>query len=142
MSAWLRSAPTQKKHDVIIKPEMKEAVFRQGSDYSFVPHEVFYENYRPLVENCLTKSEILIATAIDEPDQIFGCTVYRYVGEVTVVSFCYVKHTFRRMGLARAMIEKIKMGPIAATHCAPWLSQSFKRNKIIFNPFLDFKFAK
>jgi hypothetical protein len=127
LSAWLKSL---KKHNF----------------YAMMPMQTYFENYRPHVKNIVSNSEILLATATDDPNHIYGFLVYRFFGDVPILSYCYVKSAFRRFNLARTLISTvlarqpggIDQGAII-THCFPWLEDVCKKNNLIYNPFFDLK---
>lgn len=76
------------------------------------PNSIVYDNHRPLIETCLKdpRVETLVATS-DDSDQILGYLCH----QGTRMHYIYVKHVFRRMGVAKAIVAAAK-NPHTVTH--------------------------
>ncbi len=126
LSAWINGAKNN---------DMFKAVAAQS----------YFENYRPFVRKVLGASQILFACNPDDSNHIYGFTVFRRVGDVVIISCVYVKATFRKMHVARRMIEELTRDtahPEARafiTHTTWFLSDVLKKHGLVYNPFLDLK---
>lgn len=68
----------------------------------FVRDAEYFVDQRQLVIDLLRTSETLVACSPDEADHIFGYIVF---GPGPVVSWVYVKSSYRRIGLADVLLE-------------------------------------
>lgn len=57
------------------------------------------------MERAFARANVTIACDGDDPDQLFGFVVHELVA---MVHWVYVKAPFRRMGIARKMLEPIE----------------------------------
>lgn len=138
------AAPTDGERHLILNSWLKS--FKRNEMVGQMFTETYFENYRPLVQIIIKASKTLFACNPEDPNQLYGFVVYRQLDDVTIISCVYVKHTFRKMGVARRLVEHITRNaedPRARafiTHAMWWFEETIKRNGLIYNPFLDLKF--
>lgn len=142
LSAWLRSLRVSRPGIFEFTPPQCTSPKRIPVDSGFfaahMPHDLYYERFRPIIENRIyPKSNILIAYNPEDKDQIYGFAAYRHHTNVTVFSFCYVKQPFRKFGVGRQLFEIARSKTNVSTYHAPWLSKLFKKEGIVFDPFFD-----
>lgn len=138
MNSWLKDLQEYKTGEYVSTHSQKRLIIKQGFFGSFMPHDLFYKRFRPIVERTFDKSEIIVACNPEHKDQIYGYIVSRKLSpELTVISFCYVKLPFRRMGIARNLFETVKSNTNVTTVYVPWLDKIYKKQGIIFDPFFD-----
>lgn len=138
LSSWLRALKKKRVGEFENTATGKRVIIEQGYFAAFMPHDLFFHRFRPLIESKIYPvSNILIAYNIADPDQICGYIAYRFIGKMSVMSFCYVKKDFRCMGIARSLFETAKSKTNVTTYHVPWLDSFFKREGIIFDPFFD-----
>ena len=71
----------------------------------------YFTAHHAIVEAILHRGKLVIATALGDENTILGYAVY----EPGVLHFCYVKASFRKHGVGRALVQAC--GPIACyTH--------------------------
>jgi GNAT superfamily N-acetyltransferase len=74
---------------------------RDVGDHASMSNAVYFAGYR---NECVAKLEtgnVTVACSSEDPDQIYGWLAW--TGRV--IHYVYVKHPYRRFGLARAMVE-------------------------------------
>lgn len=141
LSSWLKGIRQKRSGEFENCVTKKKTVIEQGHFATFMPHDLYFERFRPLIEHKLyPKSSIVIAYNPDFEDQIYGYIAYRNIGNLSVISFCYVKQPFRKVGIARSLFEVAKGKSTVSTYFAPWLAKAFRKEGIIFDPFFDFEF--
>lgn len=139
-STWLKSCWQIRKTECQLVGEGKLALIRQGAYTAFIPHDIYYREYRKFVEKVMSVSQVTVACMKDDPSQVLGYMVHRMLGDVPVISFAYVKQPYRGMGIAKLMASQFIGNETAIiTHIQPWLSQNFKKHRLIYNPFIDLK---
>lgn len=65
--------------------------------------DTFYSNHKKIIERILKRGTVIVAQSISDPDVTVGYLVFE---KPDVIHFVYVKHAFRRFGIAREMFEK------------------------------------
>jgi ribosomal protein S18 acetylase RimI-like enzyme len=119
--------------------------FREGSSWADkIPAQVYFSNHKKVVSKLLSESGIVIAANPECPDQIFGYGVYQpTTGHVTVLHYIYVKHSYRKLGIAADILRMISQLsshdtalPMAATHITGnWDALKNKWN-LFYNPYV------
>src|SRR5271165_681887 len=76
--------------------------FRYSSSFAKeIDNETYYKFHQQVIERILSRSpSIYIACDQLHPDTVFGYIVY----EGPVLHFAYVKKSFRKLGIARALL--------------------------------------
>lgn len=110
-----------------------------------VGSETYFAEHRKLIGELTARSAILIACAPDFPDQIYGYVVFEaFNGPALVLHYVYVKRTYRRFGIASALVAKAREVvqhrddlPVGATHVTRlWHDHLRDRWGMWFNPYL------
>jgi GNAT superfamily N-acetyltransferase len=112
-----------------------------------MPRQRYYEAYRPHVMSIIKESKIAFAVSKTDPDHLYGFIVYRLVGGAPIISFVYVKHLLRKLGIGGALItfalDQGTMIPRSGfcTHIFKWLDEKLKKYNLVYDPFLDLKLS-
>ena len=80
---------------------------------------VFFENYKKIVSDIINRSMITMVCSPDDDNHLFGYVVFEYLpGNNLLVHYLYVKHTYRKNGIAKFLLEKIRksQNPILTSH--------------------------
>lgn len=80
--------------------------FRKGTLSANVDNSIYYTNHHSLVERILSKSKTIICCNSDDPSIIYGYVTYQEVDGQFVLHFVYVKHIYRKLGLARQLLAE------------------------------------
>ncbi len=96
LSSWLRSYA---------------AKGRDSRDYGD-RHSQFCDDYAPVVRSLLARSSVVVAGLRDTPDIIAGWMAF----EGETLHYILTKPNFRRLGVARSMLEDFASLPVAYTH--------------------------
>lgn len=115
--------------------------YRSSVWVSGIPSEIYYPVHGNKVDALLSQSQVLIARYQKDPDQVYGWIAGRQYLEHLIVHYCYVKSTFRKLGIGRQLLNKlIHYAPlyekIIATHRTwshAWLDSQLS---IEYNPYL------
>ena len=138
LAAWLRGLREERTGDFTNIATGKRTLIRQGSFGAFMPHDLYYKRFRPLIENRIyPKSTVIIAHNLEDTNQILGYIAFRNLGDVAVLSFCYVKQPFRGLKIATRLLQVARGKTTVATFHVPWLQKVFKKEGIIYDPFFD-----
>lgn len=82
--------------------------FRSGLLPREVDNTIYFTEHHKVVEKLLKCSTTLIATSPDDPATIYGYVVYQHIDGILTLHYCYVKHTFRGMGVLRQLLKSIE----------------------------------
>lgn len=94
-----------------------------------ITDEVFYRWHKLVVSRILQRpgTQLLVATPEGEPDTILGYLVMEQQ-DVQVLHFAYVKTSFRRFGIARALVKSAGIAPGAEfTHWTRDMEWAFEK---------------
>jgi hypothetical protein len=97
---------------------------------------IFKANYQKIIEHLLHKKEsiIKIACLLEDPDVILGYAILEAdVGYGTFLHWVYVKHLWRKIGIARDLLKGFSIKHV--THFTN-KTECFKPARFKFNPFL------
>jgi len=101
-------------------------------------NDIFFTNHKEIVKKLLDSSEVLLAVNPEDPDQIYGFAVIEKSPRVSIIHYVYVKYNFRKLGLARDLVETLE--PMAykvkfVTH-VPRDIAILKKFNLVFNPYI------
>jgi GNAT superfamily N-acetyltransferase len=85
----------------------------------------------------LERSQAFMACNPENEDQLFGYIIYRFKGDLPIVSYLYVKQAFRRFGIGRILLDSVSPTAKMITHIMPKYEQWLKNQSCVFNPFLE-----
>lgn len=83
---------------------------------TLVEPDAYYRDYRKLIERALSRSRVLVACQPDDDDAIIGWTVVEPRNDRMLVHYVYVKHPFRRFGVAKTLLAPLIDKPATYTH--------------------------
>lgn len=113
--------------------------FRDASLVSGISNTVYYSRFHDLIENLLNDplTAVVVACSPDDPEQIFGYCVATIADTGNVLHWVYIKHPFRKFGIARDMVGKVS--PVVHTTKA---RPSAALGNSVYDPFALLKFYK
>ena len=105
---------------------------------------VYYEGHHPVVRKILKRAKVTVACDPSHPSQIYGYIVHEMVEDIPVIHYCYVKHTFRNMGIASNLINSVKESDQAGvfTHHTKNAERIAPKHNLIHHPYLAFNDVK
>ena len=104
---------------------------RRSPVYTFLPNRVFFKHLEPQLWKLIASGEMAVACAADEPEHILGWAC----GGAGFLHYAYVKRPYRRLGVAKRMVEALRLTePVRMTF---WVrtSESFG-SRLRFKPSL------
>lgn len=125
---------------------------RRARNAAQVPNDIYYTQHHKLVEDILarptTRTYVITPTALGESDTICGYAVVEALPNapaVHVVHYVYVKETFRRLGLAKQLLQHAGIPATRAenalaltfvTHLTSHAEPATIKYGLVFNPYL------
>lgn len=133
--------------------------YRESHSVDSIPNRVYYWYHHKILEQLLARSAVVVLCNEEDPDQILAwACVEKLVDKVLVIHYLYVKHAFRKQGLARRLMgflfDKEKPSAMFVTHwtrAAAGIEYHFKRQlkvetfhlpseqgplPVVYNPYL------
>lgn len=112
--------------------------YRKGGRSPRVESAVFWDEHRRLLGKLLSRSTVLVACSGEDPAQLFGWLAFERLGAVCVVHYCYTQRVFRRLGVAKKLLEVASSGSggLAHTHETDAGAPFAKAWRSVYNPYL------
>jgi len=114
--------------------------YRSQKIYQAVPNQLFYIEMSKVIDNLLTRAEVLMITPSDNTDQFIGFICYETIGNNVILHYIYVKHLFRKMGIASDIVKDVipylSSKPVLYSHVSRIPEATLDKYKLIFNPFI------
>lgn len=103
-------APTSEDTSFIFNSWLKS--YRSSAFAKDQCNEVFFGNYKKIVESILDRSMITVVCNPEDDNHMYGYIVFEYLpANNLLVHYLYVKHTYRKNNIAKKLIEKIRQSP-------------------------------
>lgn len=102
---------------------------------------IYFENHHKIIEELLKICKVSIICSSQDESQIFGYMVSQKIEEVNVVHYIYIKEPYRKLGLAKHVLNYNNIKLTEAffyTHKTKLASVLDKKYKLIYNPYLSF----
>lgn len=104
----------------------------------------YFRYYKKVLDAILMSNKILIACNPDDAGQVYGYIVYNEDAHkelgVTVLHYVYVKYTFRKLGIARYLLNQIEdnlgTGLIVCTFSNRVFDRTHKKYNLTYDPAL------
>jgi GNAT superfamily N-acetyltransferase len=82
-----------------------------------IPTQFYFEGQAGVIKRLIDRSAVSVACSPEDPDQIFGWICMEEPDNSDpVLHYVHVKHVFRRMGVAKALLAHLLTRPIFYTH--------------------------
>jgi GNAT superfamily N-acetyltransferase len=107
--------------------------YRQSRFADRVPASVYFAAHHQVVERLLARSRVLVATPAGDDSTVLGYSVV----EGATVHFVYIKLAFRKLGIARRLLDGVDVPHCSASHVTKDAEEAMRRWPcIVYNPYL------
>lgn len=114
--------------------------YRFGDLAKHCDNSVYFAEQHKLIETLLKRCKTLVACGDKDAGEIYGYIVYEQVEGLLVIHYCYVKHTFRSMGMARELMVEAghKRSESAAlfTHYTDIMKKLADKLNLVYHPYI------
>lgn len=111
-----------------------------GTGFKQSSSSVYWDHHPALVKRALARSRVDVACLPDDEESILGWIVYQlpqFEEGFSTVQYVYVKHPFRRFGIAKKLLEIIpNQERVIYTQRTPVLESMSIPSSWVFNPYL------
>ncbi len=105
-------------------------------------NRTYYFYHHRVLEELLPRSTVLVAVSPEDPDAIYGWCCAEVVDTAVVIHYVYVKESYRRLGVARALVKTLldaERPPLVLyTHQTKASREVAPRYRWVFDPYLLF----
>lgn len=115
--------------------------FRTAPCSISIHNNIYYSEHHKLIERILRSFDVIIAADKEDPTHIYGFIVAGKVQDITTIHYLYVKHTFRRLGIAKALLAHFEIPnnePFFYTHETSVGKVLGKKYLGVYHPYLAF----
>ena len=70
-------------------------------------NDTFFHHHKQVIEKILEKPDVHTIMIVEDTDldHIYGYAVVENLGEAHIIHYVYVKHAYRKLGLAKTLLE-------------------------------------
>jgi ribosomal protein S18 acetylase RimI-like enzyme len=141
--------PKQDKLPILLRPANKDDVgfifnswlksFRGSAHAAPISNEIYYSEHHKVIERILQYYDVVIACNEQDPSQIYGFICAGNTDSIFTLHYVYIKHTFRRMGIANALLNSFEHSEEYAaiyTHNSKSAAHLAKKYNFIYHPYV------
>lgn len=110
--------------------------YRNSIASRHITKTVYFEEHHKRIEVVAARSCVIIAHDKDDPNQIFGWICVE-PGNVPIIHYVYVKHPYRKLGIARSLLAEVPCDVYIFTHDST-AARTLKPGGV-YNPYLFYK---
>lgn len=114
--------------------------FRTSFFARSVVNSIYFTEQHKVIENCLKTSECIVACNPDYPSQVYGWICAEKIDGIFCLHYLYVKHDFRKLGIARILFNAFEHGEGAGifTHYTKSCERLSIKLNLIYHPYILF----
>jgi GNAT superfamily N-acetyltransferase len=105
---------------------------------------IYFSEHHKVIERVLQHHGVIIACNPEDPSQIYGFLCAGYVDGILVLHYAYVKQPFRKLGIAKALLNCLEQpddSAILYTHQTRVAQTVAPRYNMIYHPYLAYDLA-
>ncbi len=119
-SSWLKSF----RHSPFAKP---------------MTNTVYFEAHHAVIDDLINRSQLVIACNPEDQTQIYGYIVAEVINGIFTVHYTYVKHTYRKLGIANLLLSAFDRDPsllACYTHHTYFAERIANSKNLLYHPYL------
>lgn len=109
---------------------------QENEDSKRMKKSTYFKIYKQILDSVLVKANILVACNPDDEAQVYGYLVYNRL-DLLVVHYIYVKYTYRKLGIARAMLKHLEPEVPDKQFICTFANRVYDRKKQHYNVIYD-----
>ena len=138
-----------KQLPILLRPANKDDIgflfnswlksYRNAKAVKEIPNEIYFSEHHKVIERILKNYDVVIACNEEDRSQIYGFICAGYTDSVFTLHYLYVKHTFRNMGIAKALLNSYNHATDFAaiyTHQTRTAERLAERYNLIYHPYV------
>lgn len=102
-----------------------------------VPNTIYFTNHHKILQRLIKRSTVYVACDPKDSSQIYGYIVAEYIDGTFVLHFIYVKQSFRKLGVGRALFNNFKHDGTASccSHLTKFGERMLLKYNMIYHPY-------
>jgi GNAT superfamily N-acetyltransferase len=119
--------------------------FKGSPKYKHVENTIFYQNHHKIVQQCILRSQVLLACDENDLSQILGYIVADRIDDILTVHYVYVKQAFRGLGIASMLLKEVGYDKKIATiytHATEFGLKLCRNTNFVFHPYIVLDYFK
>lgn len=100
---------------------------------------IYYENHHKLIQKIAMRATVYVACDKNDPTNIYGFMAGEYIEGILVIHYVYIKHSFRRLGIAKELFNSFNHDTSSAscyTHFTRAIERIAERYNMVYHPYL------
>jgi GNAT superfamily N-acetyltransferase len=85
--------------------------FRHSYFAKVISNTIYYEEQHKILEALIKASKVIVACDEKDTSQIYGYAVGDEIDNFLIIHYVYVKHSFRNMGIGKALLNVFDHSP-------------------------------
>ena len=113
--------------------------FRSSTFAKQISNTIYYHDHHIVIEKLLKNNDVIIACSKSDPNQLYGFICAGQTDGIFTLHYIYVKHPFRRMGIAKALFNAFEHDPSHAsiyTHRTKAAEKLQDRYNMVHHPYI------
>ncbi len=116
--------------------------YRHSHFARLIDNTVYYAEHHKIIERLVKECKTIVACNENDPTQLYGYINGGKIDGFLVINYWYVKHSFRNMGIGRALLNTFDHDPsIAAiyTQRTRIMDRLAPKFNMVFHPYVLFQ---
>lgn len=113
--------------------------YRDSRFASSITTTIYYTEHHKVVERLLKTCDVFVACNPQDQLELYGYICAEKVDGILVIHYVYTKHTYRRLGIGKALLNQFEHDPAAAsiyTHNTKMADGLAKIFNFVYSPYL------
>lgn len=106
--------------------------YRNSSFAEHIPNDIYFTFQKEVIRLLLERSTIFVAVNPEDSSQVYGYLVF----EDNIVHWCYVKFTYRKLGVMRKLLKATGCDSYLCTHINKNFSNLKTKFNVVYHPWL------
>lgn len=119
--------------------------FKGSPMYKHVENTIYFQNHHKLLQQCIMKSQVILACDENDLSQILGYVVADKIDGILTIHYVYVKQAFRGLGVAKMLMQEVGFDRKVATIYTHGTEFGIKLGKYfncVFHPYVLLEYYK
>jgi ribosomal protein S18 acetylase RimI-like enzyme len=115
--------------------------YRSSHFARYIVNTVYFTEHHKIIEKLIKENKVLVACNPEDPTQLYGYICAGTVEGFFVCHYIYVKHTYRNMGIGKALLNSFEHDPSVAgiySHHTRIADRLAPRYNLVFHPYIMF----
>jgi len=104
-----------------------------------MPQQIYFKKASKFIQFIYGRSYAIIAADKTDDSVIFGFCVFRFVGNIPVIPYVFVKSAFRKLGIGTMLLNEVSRESKIITNMNPRVARFLRNRNCIYDAFMDWE---